>query len=176
MSITTKTGDTGMTSLIGGQRISKASLRVSAYGDIDELSSNLGLAAVYAASDCPELASELQNIQRDLFLLAADFASNSPDHCRIGAEHIEHLEALSQKLEAQIPPQRCFLLPGGCLAAAQLHIARTVCRRAERQAIALQNEETVSANGLIYLNRLSDYLYLAARTANHRSGIEDIKA
>ncbi|MDO5295441.1 MAG: cob(I)yrinic acid a,c-diamide adenosyltransferase [bacterium] len=176
MSITTKTGDTGMTSLIGGKRISKASLRVSAYGDIDELSSNLGLAAAYATSACPELASELHNIQRDLFLLAADFASNSPDHFRIGAEHIEHLEALSQKLEAQIPPQRCFLIPGGCLAAAQLHVARTVCRRAERQAIALQNEETVSAKGLVYLNRLSDYLYLAARTANHRSGIEDIKA
>ena len=175
MSVTTKTGDKGMTSLVGGRRISKASLRVSTYGCIDELSSHLGLAAAYSSS-FPELAADLQNIQRDLFLLASDFASDAADKFRIGTAQIEHLEKVSKTLEDQLPPQRCFLLPGGCLAAAQLHVARTVCRRTERRAVALQAEEPVSTDGLIYLNRLSDYLYLAARYANFRSGIADIKA
>ncbi len=175
MSITTKTGDTGMTSLVGGHRISKASLRVSTYGDIDELSSHLGLAAAYCVS-CPELAADLQNIQRDLFLLAADFASDAQNKFRIGSEQTAHLEELTHKLEEQLPPQRCFLIPGGCLAAAQLHVARTVCRRAERQAVALQAAEPIGTDGLVYLNRLSDYLYLAARMANRQNGAEDVKA
>ena len=123
-----------------------------------------------------DLAADLQNIQRDLFLLAADFASDAQNKFRIGSEQTAHLEELTHKLEEQLPPQRCFLIPGGCLAAAQLHVARTVCRRAERQAVALQAAEPIGTDGLVYLNRLSDYLYLAARMANRQNGAEDVKA
>ncbi|MBQ7568360.1 cob(I)yrinic acid a,c-diamide adenosyltransferase, partial [bacterium] len=140
MSITTKTGDSGMTSLCGGSRISKASLRVDTYGDIDELSSFLGV-AVAQSSEYSELESELLEIQHDLFWLAADFASPNATDFRISSEHVTRLEKRIQQLESILTPQRCFILPGGCPLAAHLHAARTVCRRAERKAVALLNSD-----------------------------------
>ncbi len=177
MSVTTKTGDKGQTSLLNGQRVSKADLRVAAYGDIDELSSIIGV-ALAQLEGCPDdaQAEELLQIQRDLFALAADFADPVGASFRIGAEQVQHLENAAHQRERALPPQRCFILPGGHVAAANLHQARTVCRRCERQAVALSEREKVSEHGLIYLNRLSDYLFIAARSVNNAFGIADTKA
>ncbi len=174
MKIYTKTGDRGETGLLGSGRVSKASPRIEAYGTVDELNAVLGLVAVELADD-PEMGKIVEHIQNDLHRVCADLAS--PDLAderipRVKARHVEALEELCDRLEEELPPLRQFVLPGGARAAAGLHWARTVCRRAERRVVALVESERDRVNPEVvrYLNRLSDLLFLLARRANLRAG------
>lgn len=173
--IYTRTGDTGETSLFGGQRVSKAEARVAAYGDVDELNAWLGLAR--SAIQDPQLASMLEQLQRDLFAVGARLAdpaqriANRVGKTAIGAADVERLEQWIDGLESGLPPLRRFILPGGS-AGASLHLARTVCRRAERTIVAL-GPEALEPEILVYMNRLSDLLFVMARAANHHSGLAE---
>jgi cob(I)alamin adenosyltransferase len=174
--IYTKTGDEGMTGLGGGQRVPKESLRVETYGTVDELNSQIGVAL--ATGLCERLANELSVIQNELFDLGSDLATPAASQARhpvptVEARHIEKLEGLIDELNAVVGPLANFLLPGGSLGAAQLHVARTVCRRAERAASALTREETIGSTVLPYLNRLSDALFVMARYENHERGVTE---
>jgi cob(I)alamin adenosyltransferase len=174
--IYTKTGDEGMTGLGGGQRVAKDSLRVEAYGTVDELNSQIGVAL--ATGLCDRLAAELPPIQNQLFDLGSDLATTATSQARhpvptVQPRHIERLEALIDELNAVVGPLTNFLLPGGSIGAAQLHVARTVCRRAERQTTTLAREETIGPTVLPYLNRLSDALFVMARYENHESGVSE---
>lgn len=165
--VVTKTGDKGQTSLIGGERVSKGSLRVAAYGDVDELNSFLGLAA--ASLQDPECREILAEIQHCLFTVGADLASPVGVQVpRITVEHVARLEEIMESLMDELPPLEEFILPGGGPGGATLHVARTVARRAERLAVALQEETTLNPQAIIYLNRLSDLLFVLARVANKR--------
>jgi cob(I)alamin adenosyltransferase len=170
----TKTGDEGQTGLIGGQRVAKDHPRVSAYGGVDEL--NCALGWVIAAMPHPDLNSELQQIQDKLFVLGAELAN--PDSKvatpSISEADITLLESWIDKASDAVPPLRQFILPGGTEESARLHVARAVCRRAERDVVALSHAETVHESCLIYLNRLSDLLFAWARLANHQAGVDDI--
>jgi cob(I)alamin adenosyltransferase len=171
--IYTKTGDTGETGLWGGFRVSKDALRVHAYGAVDELNAAVGVAR--ASNHDEDLDVVLGMLQEQLFVVGADLASpnDSPHIPRIGEADIEELERQIDALELELTPLQQFILPGGGIAAASLHSARTVCRRAERWAVSLGRSETI--NELVrYLNRLSDLLFVLARVANARSGITDI--
>jgi len=168
----TRAGDGGLTSLVGGRRVSKASLRVDAYGDVDELSSAIGLAR--AAMHDKELDETLGLIQNDLFTLGADLASPSQvDVPRIDESFIKKLEALADRFLKELEPLKEFVLPGGSQAGATLHLARTVARRAERRAVALSEAEQVNPETIVYLNRLSDLLFILARVANRRDGVPE---
>jgi cob(I)alamin adenosyltransferase len=174
--IYTKTGDEGMTGLGGGQRAPKDSRRVEAYGTVDELNSQLGLAL--STGLCERLTAELALIQNELFDLGADLATPAESQARhpvptIEARHVEKLEALIDELNAVVGPLANFVLPGGSPGAAQLHVARTVCRRAERQATGLARDEPIGPNVLPYLNRLSDALFVMARFENHQRGVTE---
>lgn len=174
--IYTKKGDAGHTSLGGGQRVPKDHLRVAAYGTVDELNSQIGVAL--AIGLCQELATVLAEIQNELFDLGSDLAFIEEDKAvyklpQIEARHIERLEDLIDEMTAALGPLENFILPGGSLGAAQLHVARTVCRRAERDVAALAREEVVSANVLAYLNRLSDALFVMARYENYMKGVAE---
>lgn len=165
----TKTGDTGETSLVGGKRVSKACLRVDAYGDVDELNSVLGLARTYLND--AEIDKALSLIQNDLFTLGADLASPSDIQVpRITDDFIATLEELSDKFLEELEPLKEFILPGGAQAGATLHLARTVARRSERKVVALSLEEEVNPQAIVYLNRLSDLLFILARLVNKRDG------
>ena len=173
--VSTKSGDKGQTGLADGHRVEKDSRRVAVYGTVDELNSHLGLAL--ALGPCPELAAPLRALQNDLFHLGADLASplgpgDEPKRLgpRIEARHVTGLEEQIDEWVAVLGPLPEFILPGGSPAAAALHVARTVCRRAERLAVALAREEPVSAESLTYLNRLSDALFVMARLDNMRHG------
>ncbi|GEM_PF-36554 len=171
MSIVTKTGDQGETGLVGGARISKADARMHAIGSVDELNALLG---VLLAEQLPaEIAAGVTRIQNELFTLGADLATPRPSVKvpRITQEHIAGLEAWIASLESALPPLQAFILPGGSRAGALLHSARTVCRRAERWVVSLDN--TVSEQSRIYLNRLSDLLFLLARAVNRERGAEE---
>jgi len=174
MKIYTKTGDAGETGLFGGQRVTKDTLRVHAYGTVDECNAVLGVAR--AASPDAELNELLGTIQDQLFTVGADLATpaSSPHITRVGASEIAFLEEAIDRLEAELAPLKQFILPGGSAAAAQLHVARTVCRRAERWAVSLAREEALNLELLAYLNRLSDLLFVAARAANARAGVDDV--
>ena len=172
MKIYTKTGDTGETSLFGGLRVRKCDPRVAAYGDVDELNAQLGVAR--ASGSDAEIDAALVQLQRDLFALGAQLADPTE---RIAAhvtkavirdEDVARLEQLIDTLEAGLPPLRHFILAGGTASGAALHVARAVCRRAERGMVAL--EPAVDPVLLKYVNRLSDLLFVLARTANHRAG------
>jgi cob(I)alamin adenosyltransferase len=172
--IYTKTGDEGMTGLGGGQRVAKDSRRVDTYGTVDELNSQIGVALAIGLSD--RLAAELPPIQNQLFDLGSDLATPATSQERhpvptVQPRHIEHLEMLLDELNEIVGPLTNFLLPGGSAGAAQLHVARTVCRRAERQATALAREESIGPTVLPYLNRLSDALFVMARYENHERGV-----
>lgn len=184
MKIYTKTGDGGDTGLYGGARVSKADPRVAAYGDVDELNASLGSArAALAGADDPELAVMLEHIQRDLFALGARLAD--PGHkiadraakAAVTAADIARLEGWIDALESALPPLRRFILAGGSQAGASLHIARTVCRRAERAIVGLLagDKEAFEAELLVYINRLSDLLFVMARRANQRAGTPEIE-
>ena len=184
MKIYTKTGDAGETSLFDNSRVSKADPRVDAYGEVDEVNACLGaaLAAINAgpaeAGHDMDIAAVLQTIQKDLFAVGARLADPSSriaervTKAAITAQHIELLESTIDRLEEELPPLRRFILPGGSSAGALLHLARTVCRRAERRVIGL-GPDAVEAGVMIYLNRLSDLLFVMARAVNHRAGIPE---
>jgi cob(I)alamin adenosyltransferase len=177
MKIYTKTGDDGETGLFGGPRVRKDSARIEAFGAVDELNAVLGLAR---AGDLPaEIDVVIAKIQHDLFALGAELATPNPAKhgtALIGAPAIAALESAIDQFEAKLPALRQFILPGGVPAAAQLHLARTVCRRAERRLATLiaVATEPVSPDALIYLNRLSDLLFVLARAANAIAGRPDV--
>jgi cob(I)alamin adenosyltransferase len=182
--IYTKTGDSGDTGLFGGTRVSKADPRVAAYGDVDELNACLGVArAAAVALDDRELAVMLEQIQRDLFALGARLAD--PGHkiadrvakAAVSPADIARLEGWIDALESALPPLRRFILAGGSQAGAALHLARTVCRRAERAMVGLLagDKDAFEADLLIYVNRLSDLLFVMARRANQRAGTPEIE-
>jgi cob(I)alamin adenosyltransferase len=174
MKIYTRTGDDGTTGLWGGLRVPKDSLRVQAYGTVDECNAVLGVAR--ASGLDPELDTLIAGIQDQLFVVGADLATpgESATIPRIGSDEVLALEEAIDSLETRLAPLRQFILPGGTPAAAQLHFARTVCRRAERWTISLANEEPINEQVPKYLNRLSDFLFTAARAANANAGIADI--
>jgi cob(I)alamin adenosyltransferase len=175
--IYTRTGDGGSTRLASGAPVSKAGERVSAYGDVDETNAVVGLARIAAAGSAP-IDPILARIQNDLFDLGADLATpereaGGPEALRIVAGQVQRLEHEIDALNAELAPLTSFVLPGGSPLAAALHQARTVCRRAERSAVALAAVEPVNAEALRYLNRLSDLLFVAARHANAK-GADDV--
>lgn len=172
--IYTKTGDDGSTGLVGGGRRSKADARIEACGDVDETNACLGMARVHSGGD-PDLDRVLSRIQNELFDLGADLAT--PDDpagstaLRVADSQVAALEADIDRFNASLGPLDSFVLPGGSAASAALHLARTVCRRAERRAVALvAGGESVGGPVLRYLNRLSDLLFVAARRANASAG------
>lgn len=176
MSIVTKTGDSGETGLVGNRRVSKADTRMHAIGTVDELNALLGVVlAERTLSDT--MKSGLTRIQNKLFTLGADLAT--PDAVmkvpRITPEHVRELEEWITALESTLPPLSAFILPGGSRAGSLLHHARTVCRRAERHVVALAKEELTNVHAQIYLNRLSDLLFLLARTVNRENGVGEVE-
>lgn len=177
MRIYTKTGDTGETSLFGGARVPKDDLRVECYGTVDELNACLGV--VLASKVSVDTHALLSNLQSALFVVGAELACvpEKRDKLRlnlVGESDITSLEQAIDRFEAELPPLVTFVMPGGTLTAALLHQARTLCRRAERQVVALARESDVSKAVIIYLNRLSDLLFVLARSENVRTGIADV--
>jgi len=179
MKIYTKTGDSGMTGLFGGGRVGKDHPRVEAYGDVDELNAALGVAR--AAEVMPRIDEVLVPIQRDLFAIGALLATPDRDKmrqhldkARVDDERIAQLERAIDDADAELEPLRAFVLPGGTAKAAALHVARTVCRRAERRVIRLQGDEEIPQLVVVYLNRLSDLLFTLARLANKRAGAGEV--
>ena len=173
MKIYTRTGDNGTTSLVGGKRVAKNSARLEAYGTIDEFNSALGLMCAHSPiADHTELTTLIHTIQSRLFDIGAYLAtdnSENPDLQPTGLSQadIDTLERHIDTITPQLPPLHTFILPGGCVAAGHAHICRTVCRRAERRVLTLAETETVSPIVITYLNRLSDWLFIIARYANH---------
>ena len=173
--IYTRTGDDGTTGLVAGPRRKKHDLRVESYGEVDEANSCIGLVRLHL-SEHPDLDRMLMRIQNDLFDLGADLATPETgkkldyEPLRIAQVQVDRLEAEIDRLNADLEPLRSFVLPGGTPAAAALHLARTVARRAERRVVALQDSEgeAVSAAAVAYINRLSDFLFVAARWVNDK--------
>jgi cob(I)alamin adenosyltransferase len=176
--IYTRTGDTGETSLFDGTRVRKSDARVAAYGDVDELNAWLGL--VRANGIASDLSEMIVQIQRDLFALGARLAD--PAHriaervtkAAVASEDILRLERWIDELEHELPALRRFVLPGGNPAGALLHVARTTCRRAER-AIAMLDQQAIESDVLVYVNRLSDLLFVMARTVNQRAAVPELE-
>jgi cob(I)alamin adenosyltransferase len=176
--IYTKSGDDGLTGLLGAGRVSKAAPRIDAYGTVDELNAALGVAR--AAGLDRALEEVTSSVQSDLFSVGAALADpdpNGPFHQGIQPSHAQRLEHLIDHFDADLPPLSHFILPGGSKGAAELHLARTICRRAERAVVALAGTpgESVPHDLIIFLNRLSDLLFVMARVENQRSGIPDVK-
>jgi cob(I)alamin adenosyltransferase len=176
--IYTRTGDDGTTGLFGGTRVAKDSLRIESYGDVDELNSALGLARSYGVRRDHD--SLLGLIQQQLFVLGADLATpvrgdgRGPSVPRVTPAEIECLEGAIDRLEEDLPPLKSFILPGGTAAGATLHLARTICRRAERRIVALSHQEPETGPlPLQYINRLSDLLFVLARSVNHVAGVSE---
>lgn len=179
MKIYTRTGDSGDTGLFGGGRVPKDHPRVAAYGDVDELNAAIGVAR--ATGPLPRIDEVLVPIQRDLFAIGSLLAT--PDRDKM-AQHLEkaqvtdariaELERAIDHCERELEPLRAFILPGGTPRAAALHVARTVCRRAERSVVALRRDEDLPEIVVIYLNRLSDLLFMLARVANRESGAAEV--
>ncbi|MBV9108746.1 MAG: cob(I)yrinic acid a,c-diamide adenosyltransferase [Gemmatimonadetes bacterium] len=183
MKIYTRTGDRGDTGLFGGGRVPKDHVRVDAYGEVDELNSTLGLVVLHLdAAGEQALADGLRQVQGDLFTLGANLATPAPEdggreNAYIPPLDPARIEAMEQWIDAadgELQPLASFVLPGGSPAAAVLHLARTVCRRAERRVVTLSQQATVRPEYVMYLNRLSDLLFTLARLANHRAGIPDV--
>lgn len=175
MRIYTKTGDSGETGLYGGARIGKDSARVWVYGEVDELNSILGLARLHPIDDARDAL--LQQIQSSLFNLGAELAAKPGKDTgvpMIDEPDVARLEQAIDAAEAELTPLKTFVLPGGSAGAATLHVARTVCRRAERRAVSLMRNEELRPVVLVYLNRLSDLLFVLARLANHHADVPDV--
>lgn len=178
MKIYTRRGDGGETDLFGGERVTKDALRVEAYGEVDELNASIGVAA--AASEQTDLVPLLRRIQSTLFDIGSHLATPDAAHRakanvpQASEQDVEALEASIDAFEAELPALTSFVLPSGTAAAAAFHAARTVCRRAERRAVALHAGEPVDAPVLRYLNRLSDLLFTLARLENARAGVPDV--
>ena len=178
MKIYTKTGDNGQTSLFGGKRVWKDDLRIAAYGSIDELNALFGVAISDVKNE--ELVDVLMSIQNELFTVGADLATPLEKGNtgfvipRVENSFSTRLELLIDKFDSQLPDLKNFILPGGSRGASLLHLARTVCRRAEREIVALSKEEAINSEIEIYVNRLSDLLFVLARFENKFNGMEDI--
>ena len=179
MNIYTRTGDRGDTGLFGGGRVPKDDPRVEAYGDVDELNAALGLAR--AIELMPRIDEVLVPLQRDLFAIGALLATPDRDKmheqlakARVDEGRVAELEAAIDAGEAELEPLRAFILPGGTPKAAALHVARTVCRRAERRVVALAHAVEIPQLVVMYLNRLSDLLFVLARVANRRAGAGEV--
>lgn len=173
--IYTRTGDAGQTALFGGGRVSKADPRVAAYGEVDELNAALG--AVVACEPVELERDLLLSVQRDLFAIGGRLASPDPakvgkalEKAQVTPERVAALEAAIDRADAELTPLSAFVLPGGTMKGALFHVARTVCRRAERAVVALAREQAVPPEALAYLNRLSDLLFTLGRLANARAG------
>lgn len=177
MKIYTKTGDDGTTSLFSGGRVPKHHLRVESYGTVDELNSTLGLARAQQPSAATD--NDLGKIQHQLFNLGADLATplDAPTRhvVRMDADTVAWLERSIDRMTGELPPITAFILPGGSVPAATIHVGRTICRRAERLVTQLQESEPVGEHVLPYLNRLSDYLFTLARWENHQAGVSEEK-
>ncbi len=174
MKIYTKTGDAGQTTLFGGKKVMKSTMRLHAYGTIDELSALLGLILCEQMDDV--LRGEIQSIQKRLFFLSTDLAtplSSTATIERIDAQKTLLLEEWIDRYDETLQPLTTFIVAGGTKLSALLHLARTVCRRAERWMVSLQEEEQINPECLKYMNRLSDYLFTVARVANATQGIQD---
>jgi cob(I)alamin adenosyltransferase len=174
MKIYTKKGDSGETSLFGGERVLKQHIRIDTYGTVDELNSVLGVALAHPCSD--NTRGWLNEIQKQLFVLGADLATPPEKQARI--ERIteadtDYLEKAIDEMEESLPALKTFILPGGSLCGAQLHLARTICRRAERLAVECTRSEDITPEVLKYLNRLSDFLFTLARYENKVGGAEE---
>ena len=177
MKIYTKSGDDGTTGLLGAGRVLKFDPRIESYGTIDELNAVLGVAR--AAGLDSDADSAVARLQDDLFAVGAALADPNPAgkfHNAVTTDHGDRLEAEIDAIEGELPPLTQFILPGGTAAAAQLHLARTICRRAERLVVRLDHKPDglVPPNLIVYLNRLSDLLFVLARVVNHRAGVADI--
>lgn len=177
--ISTKTGDKGMTSLIGGTRVSKSSDRLEAYGTVDELNSFVGLLQALVGTDGN--IDEMDNfafIQRMLFKIGGALATDVdkmpiPESCIVTEADVTRVEQMTDRAESGIPEQRCFILPGGTQAASVAHVARCVCRRAERDILRVHAVQPVPHEVLSFMNRLSDYLFVLARRINYMAGLEE---
>jgi cob(I)alamin adenosyltransferase len=179
MPIYTKTGDSGQTGLFGGGRVPKDDPRVAAYGDVDELNSAIGM--VRATGPVQLFDPLFESIQRDLFSLGGHLATPDPqkvaralEKAELGEGRVVEFERLIDEVDRELAPLRAFVLPAGTPKAAALHLARTVCRRAERSVVHLSHGAEVPAFFIVYLNRLSDLLFTLARLANHRDGVGDV--
>jgi cob(I)alamin adenosyltransferase len=180
MKLYTRTGDDGSSGLFGGDRVSKSDLRLVAYGTLDELNSIMGLLRLVATPACAG-EEALQRVQQDLFVLGAILATPAARQDLLGARMsrptwaLADMEADIDRLTALAPPMTAFVLPGGTPASAQAHLARTVCRRAEREVVALTHGEPMNPAVVAYLNRLSDWLFALARAENATAGVADIQ-
>lgn len=176
MKIYTRTGDCGSTGLFGGPRVAKDDDRIEAYGTVDELNAVIG--ATRAAGVGEVIDAQLAQIQHELFSIGAELATPDPDRHQLRTINSAHIETLEQWIDAHeltLPPLKNFILPAGTAASSQMHVARAVCRRAERRVVTLarRREASVSEALIIYLNRLSDLLFVLARAVNQRAGIQD---
>ena len=177
MKIYTKTGDDGTTSLVGGKRVSKTDTRLEAYGTVDELNAQLGLLATYTTD--PTDAASVRWIQNRLFAVGGALATDTDctevhESCKISDNDIRKIEEMIDIICKELPQQKAFILPGGCRGAAVCHIARTVCRRAERCILRLDREHKIDSNLPVFINRLSDYLFVMSRRMNNLAGTPEI--
>jgi len=185
MKIYTKTGDKGNTGLAGGTRVSKSNPRIMAYGQIDELNANLGLAVAILSEEAAnkvlsDIIEVLLSIQNDLFIVGSDLAD--PDYRpsvnsktpRVGQDMVTRIENNIDNLESELDPISYFILPGGTSESSILHVCRSVARRAEVSVVSLANSNTINETLLVYINRLSDLLFVLARTVNKRKNIKDV--
>ncbi len=177
MKIYTKTGDHGDTGLLGGKRISKDSLRIEAIGQVDELNATIGLASAHISM--PQIQEMLNQIQQDLFTVGADLATpiniQKSTAIRLRPSKTQELESWIDKLQSKLPQLKNFILPGGSIPAAQIHLSRTICRRAERVIVSLNSKEKLNLALIPYLNRLSDFLFVLARYLNHHQKVKEEK-
>jgi cob(I)alamin adenosyltransferase len=173
MPIYTRTGDKGDTTLFGGKKVPKNNLRVEAYGEVDELNSILGI--VIAFSEYEEITNPLKEMQKDLFVIGAELASEKPNDKipHMYPQKVADMEKAMDRIESEVGVLRHFILPGGSKLASLLHHGRTVCRRAERRIVSLSENEKVNPETIKYINRLSDYLFMLARMANRKKRVEE---
>ncbi|NND96430.1 MAG: cob(I)yrinic acid a,c-diamide adenosyltransferase, partial [Pirellulaceae bacterium] len=183
MKIYTRTGDAGSTGLFGGPRVAKDDRRIEAYGTVDELNAALGIARACGVAEVVD--DQLDQIQHELFSIGAELATPDPDAHQlrvINQQHVEQLELWIDAHESGLEPLKHFILPGGSIAASHLHLARAICRRAERRVVTLGSEPPtdagegpISESLIVYLNRLSDYLFVLSRAVNQNAGISEVK-
>jgi len=179
MKIYTRTGDEGTTGLFGGERVRKSHPRIAAYGTVDETNAHVGLARAHLRGDAPgrdTMLPLLERVQSELFVLGADLATPTGAKAqvpRITPAHVAFLEEAIDDLEEDLPALKHFILPGGSLPASALHVARTTCRRAERLTVEAGTLEPINEQSSVYLNRLSDFLFVAARWVNRAAGIDE---
>ncbi len=177
MKLYTRTGDDGTTGLVGGKRVSKDDLRLETYGTVDELNAALGLADAACSTQEEDVSLRLRVVMNDLFSIGASLAAPEGGTRQVPLPALpgtDRLEAEIDAAEAELPPLANFILPGGSELAARLHLARCVCRRAERLAVHLSREADVATEVIVYLNRLSDWLFAQARLANLAAGVRDV--